>query len=147
MQYEARREAYSPQKTTTRLKRYSSINVDNYIPQQSQMTMNRSRMDGCEFRPLGNVENRGETRDYSDIDKRIEEIRKKYQEYAPVNTPVNSGKYGYMGEENMLRGRTGSSYADYRNAREYGQFTYERREAVGQIQPNRIKRLTSYQEY
>ena len=90
---------------------------------------------------MGNLENR-ESRDYSDIDKRIEEIRKKYQEYAPVT----ASKYGgYVGEENVLRGRTGSSYADYRSTRDYGQFGYERH--AGAIQPNRIKRLTSYQEY
>jgi hypothetical protein len=142
VQFEARREAFSPQKTATRLKRFSSINVEsNYLP-QSQLMMNRSRIEGGEFRPLGNVENR-ESRDYSDIDKRIEEIRKKYQEYAPVSA---SSKYGgYPGEENVLRGRTGSSYVDYRNAREYGQFAYERQ--AGAIQPNRMKRLTSYQEY
>lgn len=111
----------------------------NYLP-QSQLMMNRSRVDGGEFRPLGNVENR-ESRDYSDIDKRIEEIRKKYQEYAPVTA---SSKYGgYPGEENVLRGRTGSSYGDYR--REYGQLGYERQ--AGAIQSNRMKRLTSYQEY
>lgn len=142
---EARREAFSPQKTSTRLKRFSSINVEpNYLAPQPQVLMNRSRIDPADYRPLGSAENRAEPRDYSDIDKRIEEIRKKYQEYAPVG----ASKYGsYAGEENVLRGRTGSSYADYRNAREYGQFGYERREAVGQIQPNRVKRLTSYQEY
>lgn len=71
-----RRESFSPQKTTTtstRLKRYSSINAEpNYLAQQSQVIMNRSRIDFSDYRPLGNAENRAETRDYSDIDKRIE---------------------------------------------------------------------------
>lgn len=87
-------------------------------------------------------------RDYSDIDKRIEEIRKKYQEYSPMVGVGVTSKYTYMGEENVARGRTGSSYADYKSGREYGgQYGYDRREMVGQIQPNRLKRLTSFQEY
>jgi hypothetical protein len=97
---EGRRETYSPQKTSSRLKRYSSINVEpDFMSRQSQaLMMNRSKVE-TDYRPLGNAENRGEaSRDYSDIDKRIEEIRKKYQEYAPV-TGIGAGKYSsYIGE-------------------------------------------------
>lgn len=78
----------------------------------------------------------------SDIDKKIQEIRKKYQEYQ-TGAITNYSRYTSNTNENSARG-LGSNQG---YERDYLKFIHERRDLIGDISSNRLKRPPSFEEY
>lgn len=78
----------------------------------------------------------------SEIDKKIQEIRKKYQEYQ--NSSVNNySRYTSGSNENALRGLANNPAYD----RDYLKYRQERRELMGDVSTHRLQRPPSFQEY
>ena len=85
--------------------------------------------------PLGNIENRGSmiSSTNTEIDKRIEEIRRKYQDYGGG---VGRGR----GDENGVARRSSLAYNDNCSG------VYDRSSFMQNLSSNnRLKRLTSFQ--
>jgi hypothetical protein len=116
----------------------------------------RSRAD---FNPLESIQNRSQftTNPSSDIDRKIEEIRKKYQEYSSGSYTGFTSKYqrtsGAGFEERKtgkydenVRTRMSSNFGD-----EERYYTFDRSQLRSNVPPadstQRLKRLTSLQEY
>lgn len=136
----------SPEKSAFRAKRVASMNVDRSQFFESKNEVYESRNDvytrqriGSEYNPLESIQNKPSliSSGVSDIDKKIQEIRRKYQEYQNPTVGAYS-RYSSNLNENMRN----SGFE-----RDYMKLVHERRDMVGEMSTTRLRRSPTFQEH